>query len=103
MCVVESEAEVSKNDNDGYLPEKSIPEAGGEELSQSDQCIVAAPEYDTSLEEMLDISIPAKDEALISLDHARAALAPEILRVLDEKFNGSLTQIRQVDDRDQIF
>ncbi|MEC7273807.1 MAG: hypothetical protein VXU48_01025 [Verrucomicrobiota bacterium] len=101
--MVESAAEVKKNEIDEYLPEKSTPEAGGEELSQSDQRILAASENDTSLEEKFDISVPSKEEALISLDDAQATLGPEILRVLDEKFKGTPTQIRQVDERDQIF
>ena len=101
--VMESDIDINKNDNDGYLPEKPIPATGGEELSQNDHHILAAPEYDTSLEEKLDIPILAEEEALISLENALASLTPEVLKALDEKFRGSIIQIRHVDERDQIF
>lgn len=45
----------------------------------------------------------AKGEPLISLEEAQAKLSPEILKVLAEKFKGSLTQVRHRDERDQIF
>ena len=103
LDVTESEVDFNRNDNDTNLPEKSIPATKGEVLSQSDHSILAGTEYHTSLEEKLDTPILGKEEALISFEHAKAALTPEILKVLDEKFKGSLTRIRHVDERDQIF
>lgn len=41
--------------------------------------------------------------SLLSVDEARAKLSPEILKALADKFKGSLTQTRQIDERDQIF
>lgn len=102
--MVESVEKANNSDNGGgYSPEESISETGGEELGQSDQQVVAASQHDTSQEEKLDIPILTSEEALISLDHAQAALTPEVLKVLEQKFKGSLTQIRHVDERDQIF
>lgn len=43
----------------------------------------------------------AKD--LIRVEDAQAKLSPEILKVLAEKFKGKLTQMRHLDERDQIF
>ena len=40
---------------------------------------------------------------LISVEDAQAKLSPNILKVLSEKFKGSLTQVRHKDERDQIF
>ena len=40
---------------------------------------------------------------LISLEYAQAKLSPNILKVLSEKFKGSLTEVRHKDERDQIF
>ena len=40
---------------------------------------------------------------LISVEDARAKLSPNILKVLSEKFKGSLTEVRHKDERDQIF
>ena len=39
----------------------------------------------------------------ITLDVARNALRPEILQTLDRLFNGSLTEVRSLDERDQLF
>ena len=103
MDVTESKVDFNKNDNDGYLPEKSIPATVGEKFTQSDHRMLVAPENHKSLKEKLDIPILGKEEALISLEHAKAALTPDILKVLDEKFKGSLTRIRRVDECDQIF
>ena len=101
--VKESEVDFIKNDNDGCLPEKSISATAGKQLIQSDHIILAAPEYHTSKEEKLDIPMLGEEEALISLKRAKAVLTREILKVLDEKFKGSLTRIRHVDEHDQIF
>ena len=102
--MVESAVKANNSDNGGgYPPEESISETGGEVLGQSEKQVVAASRDDTSQERKLDIPTLTSEEALISLDHAQAALTPEVLKVLDEKFNGSLTQIRHVDERDQIF
>ena len=40
---------------------------------------------------------------LISVQEAQAKLSPNILKVLSEKFKGSLTEVRHKDERDQIF
>ena len=40
---------------------------------------------------------------LITLEDALAKLSPNILKVLSEKFKGSLTEVRHMDKRDQIF
>ena len=40
---------------------------------------------------------------LISVQEAQAKLSPNILKVLTEKFKGSLTEARHKDERDQIF
>ena len=40
---------------------------------------------------------------LISVEDAQAKLSPNILKVLSEKFKGSLTQVRHKDERDQII
>lgn len=93
----------NSNNGGGYPPEESISETGGEVLGQSEKQVVAASRDDTSQERKLDIPTLTSEEALISLNHAQAALTPEVLKVLDEKFKGSLTQVRRVDERDQIF
>lgn len=41
--------------------------------------------------------------ALLSIEEAREKISPEILEVLNNKFKGSLTQTRHLDERDQIF
>lgn len=41
--------------------------------------------------------------ALLSIEEAREKIGPEILEVLNNKFKGSLTQTRHLDERDQIF
>jgi hypothetical protein len=102
--VVESAVKANNSDNGGgYPPEESISETGGEVLGQSEKQVVAASRDDTSQERKLDIPTLTSEEALISLNHAQAALTLEVLKVLDEKFKGSLTQVRRVDERDQIF
>ena len=40
---------------------------------------------------------------LISVEDAQAKLSSNILKVLSEKFKGSLTQVRYKEERDQIF
>jgi hypothetical protein len=41
--------------------------------------------------------------SLISVEDAQGKLSSNILKVLSEKFKGSLTQVRYQDERDQIF
>lgn len=48
-------------------------------------------------------SVISEGETLISLDKAQAELSPEIIKVLADKFNGNLSRMRHVDQRDQIF
>ena len=43
------------------------------------------------------------DKPLISVEDAQAKLSTNILKILSEKFNGSLTHVRYKDERDQIF
>ncbi len=40
---------------------------------------------------------------LISVDEARNKIGSEVLSVLDEKFKGSLTEVRHPDERDHFF
>ena len=40
---------------------------------------------------------------LISVEDAQGKLSSNILKVLSEKFKGSLTQVRYKEERDQIF
>ncbi len=40
---------------------------------------------------------------LITLEAAQAKLPPEVLKALEEKFMGSLTQVRHRDERDQML
>jgi hypothetical protein len=40
---------------------------------------------------------------LISVEDAQGKLGSNILKVLSEKFKGSLTQVRYREERDQIF
>ncbi len=40
---------------------------------------------------------------LISVQEAQAKLSPNILKVLSEKFKGSLTEVRHKHEQDQIF
>lgn len=45
----------------------------------------------------------AKGKALMRVEDAQAKLSPDILEALADKFKGSLTQMRHLDERDQIF
>jgi len=45
----------------------------------------------------------SKGKPLLTMVQAEAQLSPEILKVLAEKFKGSLTQVRHQDERDQMF
>ena len=61
---------------------------------------------DASLDAMMlgeSMASFGKGKPLLSLEQAQAKLSPEILKVLTEKFKGSLTQMRHPDERDQIF
>jgi hypothetical protein len=42
-------------------------------------------------------------KSLISVEDAQGKLGSNILKVLSEKFKGSLTQVRYREERDQIF
>ena len=42
-------------------------------------------------------------QPLISVEDAQGKLSSNILKVLSEKFKGSLTQVRYKDEGDQIF
>lgn len=44
-----------------------------------------------------------KVKALMSVEDAQTKLGPDILKALADKFKGSLTQMRHLDERDQIF
>lgn len=62
---------------------------------------------DHALDSMMlgEASAPAlgKGKPLLTVEAAQAKLSPDILKVLAEKFKGSLTQVRHKDERDQIF
>jgi hypothetical protein len=73
----------------------------GEEVSESELEAV-----DQALESMLlseDRAARAKGKALQTLEEAQSKLSPDILNALAEKFKGSLTQVRHIDERDQLF
>jgi hypothetical protein len=57
---------------------------------------------DQALDQIMSNS-GAKGDALLSLEEAQAKISPEILEVLAIKFKGSLTQVRHIDERDQMF
>jgi hypothetical protein len=59
-------------------------------------------DVDKALDRMMS-SAGAKGEPLLSLEEAQAKISPEILEVLAIKFKGSLTQVRHIDERDQMF
>jgi len=40
---------------------------------------------------------------LMSLNAAKQQIAPEVLEVLAEKFNGQLSEMRHVDEKDVLF
>lgn len=63
-----------------------------------------------------DVSVPLKVEEetvalkqvaqaapTLSVEAAKARLGPEILQALESKFNGSLTEVRSPDTKDQLF
>ena len=62
---------------------------------------------DHALDSMILNESPTTDlvitKPLISAQEAQAKLSPNILKVLSEKFKGSLTEVRHKDERDQIF
>ena len=51
------------------------------------------------------IELPVVDTnaALITIEDARVKLADDILKTLQERFNGKLTEVRRVDAKDRIF
>ena len=42
-------------------------------------------------------------EATLTLEEATARLSPKVLQALEDKFNGSLIQVRATDEKDQLF
>ena len=46
---------------------------------------------------------PKAKAVLLTVDEARAKIAPETLEMLKEKFNGSILGTRHLDDRDSLF
>jgi len=46
---------------------------------------------------------PKTETPLISLEAVKRKLGPSVLKVLEEKFNGSLTQVRHPDEKDRLF
>lgn len=51
------------------------------------------------------IELPVVDTnaALITIEDARVKLADDILKTLQERFNGKLTEVRRIDAKDRIF
>jgi len=39
----------------------------------------------------------------LTLKEAETRLGPDVLQVLEEKFNGSLSEVRAPDEKDQFF
>lgn len=46
--------------------------------------------------------VPAS-KSIITIDKAAERLGPKVLQALDEKFNGSLVEVRAPDERDLLF
>lgn len=45
----------------------------------------------------------AKAEPSLTLQDAAKCLSPKVLQALEDQFNGSLTEVRAPDDKDQFF
>lgn len=73
-------------------------EVADSELEAVDQAL-----DDMMLGEKMPTTRAGEGKALLSVEEARAKLSTEILNALGEKFKGSLTQTRHLDERDQIF
>jgi hypothetical protein len=74
-----------------------------DEVSESDLEAVDTALDDLMASQSLSGSASGKGKALLSVDEAQAKLGPDILKALGDKFKGSLTQVRHLDERDQIF
>lgn len=52
----------------------------------------------------LDVSSEATDpSALVTIDEAKKQISDEIVSVLADKFNGKLSKVRHVDQKDMLF
>lgn len=95
---IASEAPLANAENSAdYLTAALDGEISDEELEAVDDALDSM---------MLNEDAPAslsKGKPLLTVEEAQAKLSPEILKVLAEKFKGSLTQVRHKDERDQIF
>lgn len=58
---------------------------------------------DRALNSMMNQQSASEGKPLMSVEEAEAKLSPDILPVLAVKFKGSLTKMRHLDERDQIF
>lgn len=68
-------------------------------------------EYEEETDEPLELAedpplpqaVKAPAEPTLTVEAAAARLGPKILQKLEEKFNGSLVQVRAADEKDQLF
>ena len=84
----------------------SEAEANLADLDTDEVTVAELDAVDASLDAMMlgeSATSFGKGKVLLSVEQAQAKLSPEILKVLAEKFKGSLTQVRHPDERDQIF
>ncbi len=91
-----SEVDAVENPADLLVAALESPEVIDEELEAVDASLDAMMLQETG-------SRLNSGKPLLTIEEAQAKLSPEILKVLSEKFKGSLTQTRQIDERDQIF
>jgi hypothetical protein len=85
-------------------PSRLLAEAlNADEVTDSEIDAVDHALDDMMLEEALPNAGKVQSKSLMTVEDAQAKLSPEILKALAEKFKGSLTGTRQVDERDQIF
>ncbi|MBL00743.1 MAG: hypothetical protein CMI34_04985 [Opitutales bacterium] len=72
------------------------------ELTDKESALVDHALDPTTLSES-SATDPVITKPLITIEDAQAKLSPNILKVLSEEFKGSLTEVRHLDERDQIF
>ncbi|MBT64523.1 hypothetical protein QEH52_00880 [Coraliomargarita sp. SDUM461003] len=73
-------------------------EVTAEELEAVDQALDSM-----MLGEAAAVSKLVKGKPLLSVEEAGSKLSPEIIKALAEKFKGSLTQVRHMDEQDKMF
>jgi hypothetical protein len=97
----DSRAAPSGQETPRQTPSDFLAAALDSEVSDADLATVDVELDSMGLNETLAASGSGDD--LISLEEARAKLPPEVLEALAAKFKGSPTQVRQRDERDQLF